>query len=136
MKSKKKLKALPAAAEKSEAEPTSSGKASSRKVSSGMASIEKPINEKASTEKVPRSKPSQDTKEPSAVELNSIEKVLDFRKSEGGEGTEEFLCKFRGLAHVHSKWLTTEAIQQDGRLSLQRMQQFQRRREVLPSRPA
>ena len=71
-----------------------------------------------------------------AAEINSIDKVLDVRRrasptaggraaaaaavaAEAEEEAEEFLCKHKGVAHVHALWLTTEQIAADGRLSVQ-----------------
>ena len=67
-----------------------------------------------------------------AVELNSIEKILDGRPREaagGLPGEEEYLCKAKGLAYVHSQWRTVAEIEGDGRLSKQRLTNFVRKRE-------
>jgi len=76
-----------------------------------------------------------------AAELNSVDKVLDSRsgaKAEEARGgraeavavtaEEQFLCKLRGVAYVHAKWLTAAQIATDGRLSAQRLQNFERKR--------
>ena len=44
--------------------------------------------------------------------------------------SREFLCKLRQLACIHARWLTADAIAQDGRLSLQRLQHFERKRKA------
>ena len=41
---------------------------------------------------------------------------------------EQFLCKLKGVAHVHAQWLTAAQIASDGRLSAQRLQNFERKR--------
>jgi hypothetical protein len=83
-----------------------------------------------------------------AAELNSIDKVLDSRggargvEARGGPGAapsaehaqahaeEQFLCKLKGVAHVHAQWMTAAQIAADGRLSVQRLQNFERKREA------
>ena len=42
----------------------------------------------------------------------------------------EYLCKFRGRAHIHARWLTREEIEIDGRLSLQRLQHYEKKRNA------
>ena len=70
------------------------------------------------------------TIEPAEDELNSIEKILDGRMVAGGvPGEEEYLCKERGLAHVHALWLSVAEIEKNGRLSKQRLANFLRKRE-------
>ena len=70
------------------------------------------------------------TIEPAEDELNSIEKILDGRMVAGGvPGEEEYLCKERGLAHVHALWLSVAEIEKNGRLSKQRLTNFLRKRE-------
>ena len=81
-----------------------------------------------------------------AAELNSVDKVLDSRsgtaKAEEARGgraeaagavgavavEEHFLCKLKGVAHVHAQWLTAAQIATDGRLSATRLQNFERKR--------
>ena len=82
-----------------------------------------------------------------AAELNSVDKVLDSRsgtsKAEEARGgraeaagavgavaveEEQFLCKLKGVAHVHAQWLTAAQIATDGRLSATRLQNFERKR--------
>ena len=63
------------------------------------------------------------------VELNSIDKVLDSRARDpaakhDAEAVEQFLCKFKGIAYVHSRWLTVDEIADDGRMSIQKMKNF------------
>ena len=41
---------------------------------------------------------------------------------------EQFLCKLKGVAHVHAQWLTAAQIATDGRLSATRLQNFERKR--------
>ena len=41
---------------------------------------------------------------------------------------EHFLCKLKGVAHVHAQWLTAAQIATDGRLSATRLQNFERKR--------
>ena len=89
-------------------------------------------------------------------EANSIEKILDERRridtgSESGRPsssaspklnsplrrksmTLEYLCKYRGRAHIHATWLTADKIAADGRLSLQRLQNYQKKRGPLAPR--
>lgn len=67
------------------------------------------------------------------LEANSIEKILDVRNgtaggaggdAEGGAagftagsgGGAMYLCKYRGLAHIHSRWLSRDAIVDDGKV--------------------
>ena len=83
---------------------------------------------------------SEDDEVEEVGELNSIEKILDARPataegSRAGE-EEEYLCKLKGHAHLHARWLTRAAILEDGRLSLQRLRTFERKRQVDPSLPA
>ena len=40
-----------------------------------------------------------------------------------------------GLAHVHAKWLSVAAIREDGRLSMQRLQTFEKKRAAGPIEP-
>ena len=82
-------------------------------------------------------------------EANSIEKVLDERRRadppeasssnlgnslgspvrrKHGSMAVEYLCKYRGRAHIHAAWLTSDEIAADGRLSLQRLQHYQKKR--------
>ena len=61
---------------------------------------------------------------PEAEDENLIEKILDVRDGESGE---EFLCKLRGYAYVHSGWYTSEEVAADGKLSVRRLADFQRR---------
>eukprot|EP00965_Chrysotila_dentata_P028331 942022-Pleurochrysis_carterae.AAC.1 len=45
-----------------------------------------------------------------------------------GVGEEEYLCKFKGEAHVHARWLLRDEINHDGRLSAVRLTNFNRKR--------
>ena len=48
----------------------------------------------------------------------------------GRRGEEEYLCKVRGLAHVHARWMVPADIRADGRLSLRALQHFLSRRDA------
>ncbi|KAL1518947.1 hypothetical protein AB1Y20_003217 [Prymnesium parvum] len=72
------------------------------------------------------------------TESNSIEKILDVRRRPDARSSErqsfsaqadcEFLCKYKGRAHVHARWLDAEQIGLDGRRSAQRLRQFELKR--------
>mmetsp|Transcript_46978 Transcript_46978/g.109578 ORF Transcript_46978/g.109578 Transcript_46978/m.109578 type:complete len:2415 (-) Transcript_46978:291-7535(-) len=92
-------------------------------------------------------------------DLNSIDKILDVRLREpevqagegamterkclgrgmetigSGRGVEEFLCKYKGLAHVHAQWLTRREIESNGRLSGTRLSHFERKKAANRSDP-
>ena len=83
----------------------------------------------------PPSSDDEDAAPELVAEANSIEKICDARTQGGGArlalggtGPQQYLCKFKGRAHVHARWLTAEEIAVDGRLSLQRLQHFDRKR--------
>ena len=40
----------------------------------------------------------------------------------------EYLCKFKGRAYIHSRWLSREEIIIDGRFSFQRLQHYEKKR--------
>ena len=80
-----------------------------------------------------------------AAELNSIERIIDVRPKvieadgpisprEGtaaaSSGEEEYLCKLRGLALIHARWLTSEDIADDGHLSVRALSLFERKKGV------
>ena len=84
-----------------------------------------------------------------AAELNSIERVIDARprivavaKDPSGAPSsprkgiaaavaeEEYLCKLRGLALIHARWLIADEIHDDGKLSTRALALFERQRKA------
>lgn len=109
------LKALP---------PEERGKRKSGGGGGGMKKSSKPAAVKDAED---ASEESEDDGE--AAEANSIDKILDVRARAGSEpSVDEWLCKFRGLAHIHARWLDIEEIGADGRLSKQRLSNFESKR--------
>ena len=56
----------------------------------------------------------------------SVRKRLGSLQSESDE--LEYLCKFKGRAHIHSRWLSTQEIVADGRLSAQRLGNYEKKK--------
>ena len=83
-----------------------------------------------------------------SIEANSIEKILDFRRrgacatvrqSFAAQVDCEFLCKFKGRAHAHARWLSPDEIAYDGHFSAARLRNFDRKRidgQLEPFNPA
>ena len=70
-------------------------------------------------------------------DANMIEKILDVRGGDAGTPAAEYLCKLKGFAHIHARWLPKADVTADGRQSVQRLARFvnKRRGGPLPSRP-
>ena len=56
----------------------------------------------------------------------SVRKRLGSLQSESDE--LEYLCKFKGRAHIHSRWLSAQEIVADGRLSAQRLGNYEKKK--------
>ena len=59
---------------------------------------------------------------------NKMVAVAESKSPNRSRKVIEYLCKYRGRAHIHAAWLTQAEIAQDGRLSLQRLQHYEKKK--------